>query len=71
MITCVLLKIKIYFQNALIVIFIIKKINNDLTKKLKNTYSFCNNDLNKFTLLLRKGVYPYEYMDSWEKFNET
>ena len=40
-------------------------------KKLKNTCSFCNNDLNKFILLLRKGVYPYEYMDSWERFNET
>ena len=22
-------------------------------------------------MLLRKGVYPYEYMDGWEKFNET
>ena len=21
--------------------------------------------------MLRKGVYLYEYMDSWEKFNET
>ena len=21
--------------------------------------------------MLRKGVYPYEYMDSWERFNET
>ena len=40
-------------------------------KKFKNTYSFCNNDLNKFILFLRKGVYPYEYMDSWERFNET
>ena len=48
-----------------------KKFNKDLIKKFKNTYSFCNNDLNKFILLLRKGIYPYEYMDSWEKFNET
>ena len=24
-----------------------------------------------FILLLRKGVYPYEYMDSWERFHET
>ena len=47
-----------------------KKFNQDLIKKFKNTYSFCNNDLNKFILLLRIGVYPYEYMDSWEKFNE-
>ena len=22
-------------------------------------------------MLLRKGIYPYEYMDSCEKFNET
>ena len=22
-------------------------------------------------MLLRKDVYPYEYMNSWEKFNET
>ena len=22
-------------------------------------------------MLLRKVVYPYEYMDSWEKFNEA
>ena len=27
-------------------------------------------DLNKFIMLLRKGVYPYEYMDGWDKFNE-
>ena len=48
-----------------------KKFNKELIKKFKNTYSFCNNDLNKFILFLRKGIYPYEYMDSWEGFNET
>ena len=34
-------------------------------------YQFCNGDHNKFVLLLREGVYKYEYMDSWEKINET
>ena len=34
-------------------------------------YEFCNGDIYKFILLLRKGVYPYEYVDSWERFNET
>ena len=35
------------------------------------TYKFSNGNLNKLVLLLRKGVYPYEYMQSWERFNET
>ena len=25
----------------------------------------------QYLLLLRKGVYPYEFMDDWEKFNKT
>ena len=44
---------------------------NGLIEKFTSVYQFCNGDLNKFVLLLRKGVYPYEYMDSWEKFDET
>ena len=44
---------------------------NELIEKLPITYQFCNGDFTNFVLLLRKGVYPYEHMDSWEKFNET
>ena len=42
-----------------------------MIKRFANTYEFCNGNLNKFILLLRKGVYPYEYMDNLEKFDET
>ena len=47
-----------------------KDFNKDLINRFANTYRFCNEDINKFVLLLRKGVYPYEHMDSWERFNE-
>ena len=43
----------------------------ELSETFPNVYKFCNGDHNKFSLLLRKGVYPYEYIDSWERFNET
>ena len=36
---------------------------NGLIKNFWNTYKYCNNDINKFIMLLRKVVYPYEYMD--------
>ena len=42
-----------------------------LIKKFPSIYQFCKDDLNKFILWLRKGVYPYEDMDSWGIFNET
>ena len=45
--------------------------NNVLIKRFYNTYQLSGNDINKSKLLLRKGVYPYEYMDSWSKFNDT
>ena len=53
----------------------VSKINNkisydELIKNFPNTYQLCNNDHNKFELLLRKGVYPYEYMVSWKRFKE-
>ena len=47
------------------------KVLRSFQKKFPNTYQLCNNDINKFIFLLRKGVYPYEYMDICEKVNET
>ena len=41
---------------------------NKLIKKFPNIYRFCNENVNRFILLLRKGVYQ---LDNWEKFNET
>ena len=40
-----------------------KGFNKELWERFSNNYEFCGNDL-------RKGVYPYEYMDGWNKFNE-
>ena len=41
---------------------------NGLIKKFSNIHQFCHGDINKFVLSLRKGGYPYEYMDSWKRF---
>ena len=46
-----------------------KKLSIDILKqRFPNTYRLCNNNIDKFKLLLREGVYPCEYIDSWEKF---
>ena len=47
------------------------KLVNELIKKFSNIYQFCNGDINRFVLSLWKGLYPYEDMDSWKKFDKT
>ena len=47
------------------------KLDEKVKKWFKDTFQFPNNNVNKFILLLRKGVYPYEYIDDWEMFNES
>ena len=48
-----------------------KDFNKELIKRFPKSPKFCNGDINKFVLLLRKGLYRYEYMDSKERFDET
>ena len=47
------------------------KIYEELKKRFKNTIKLSNNVINQFVFLLRKSVYPYEYMDEQKKFYET
>ena len=42
--------------------------NKELINRFASTHEFCNKDINKFILLLRKEIYPYKHMDSWNKF---
>ena len=48
-----------------------KEFNKELIKRFANMYELCTEDINKFILLLRKDVYPYECMGGWERFDET
>ena len=39
---------------------------NGLFKTFPDKYRFCNEDIEKFILLLKKKFYLYEYIDSWK-----
>ena len=45
-------------------------LTTNLVKRGKRLFNL-SDDFAKYKLLTRKGVYPYEYMDSWDRFNET
>ena len=42
-----------------------RKIVEEIKQRFKNTFTFPNNDINKFISLLRNGIYPYECMGDW------
>ena len=48
-----------------------QKFDEKLKEQFFNTYKFSNHNNSKFILLLQKGVYLYEDIDDWKKFNET
>ena len=47
-----------------------KDFNKDSIQIFSNKHEFCDRDINKCILLLRKGIYAYEFVDSREIFDE-
>ena len=46
-------------------------LTNNLVKGDKKLTRFEDYFKYQYALLVRKGIYPYEYMTSWDKFTET
>ena len=44
---------------------------NNLARGGHEFWGFENYNCRQRKLLIRKGIYPYQYMDSWDKFEET
>ena len=44
---------------------------NNLARGGHEFWGFENYNCSQCKLLIRKGIYPYEYMNSWDKFKET
>ena len=46
-------------------------LTNNLVKGGRKLFSFDDCNESQYNLLIRKGIYPYEYMSSWDKFKES
>ena len=44
---------------------------NNLARGGHEFWGFENYNGQQLELLIQKGIYPYKYMDSWDKFKET
>ena len=47
-----------------------KDFSEELKKRFPCKQKFTEGHSNKFGLMFEKSIYPQEYMDDWEKFNE-
>ena len=48
-----------------------KDFNRDLINRFSKIYELCNKDINGFILLFKKGISPYGYIDSWQRYDKT
>ena len=48
-----------------------QEFDEKLKKQFLKTSKFSNHDKNKFIILLKRGIYPQEYINNYEKFNVT
>ena len=44
---------------------------NNLARRGSEFFGFEEYSKNQYKLLIKKGIYPYEYMTDWDKFKET
>ena len=44
---------------------------NNLARRNNKFLGFRDYSDPQYELLIRKGIYPYEYMDDWDRFSET
>ena len=44
---------------------------NNLARGGNEFFAFEDYNESQYKLLIWKGIYPYEYMDGWDKFKET
>ncbi|CAP24770.1 Protein CBG03970 [Caenorhabditis briggsae] len=59
-----------YLQRQITFMIEWSNMTSDNFKISKDYYSSCKEVVEKFELMQRKGVYPYEYMDSFKRFQE-
>ena len=61
-------------QNLLNMLFMassLDSLTNNLVRGSRKLFGFQDYSELQYDLLTRKGIYPYEYMSSWDKFEET
>ena len=46
-------------------------LTTNLVRGGRHRFGFEEYSSNQYELLIKKGIFPYEYMSSWDKFKET